>query len=224
MTTTSRSIKRAFRHNPVHERPLSGRPDLPATIQTSLFNVGMRVRKAVSDGYRNNHKPMRIECSMAPCPIDPALNGTCEVVSTATCWSDLEMAKDQEGQQRGLCGKRSLPSFPAGEPTLSLSLDFEAMPIPRTRRLYQPFGGARKRFYEDEQDNSSLNLADAHLHSQQLTESSSERPLRAIAQPKNRKLDEGIMRKSLQGPDETMDIDNFEEASFLRVEDCLELE
>ena len=47
--TTSRSVKRAFRHAPKSDATPHG-PILPATIQTSLLSVGMRIRKSIVEG------------------------------------------------------------------------------------------------------------------------------------------------------------------------------
>ena len=48
-TSTSHSVKRAFRHTPKNDATPHG-PILPATIQTSLLSVGMRIRKSVVEG------------------------------------------------------------------------------------------------------------------------------------------------------------------------------
>lgn len=52
MATSSRPVKRVFRHySNQSSNPLQG-PDLSASIQTSLLNVGMRIRKSVPEGYK----------------------------------------------------------------------------------------------------------------------------------------------------------------------------
>ncbi|KAM0798889.1 hypothetical protein BDR22DRAFT_891007 [Usnea florida] len=69
MSTTRRSFKRPFQPSisfgsggctrdnvPTNCAPVPT-PSLPATIQSSLLNVGMRVRKSVPEGYRTQRKP-----------------------------------------------------------------------------------------------------------------------------------------------------------------------
>ncbi|KAG8528843.1 uncharacterized protein KY384_006532 [Bacidia gigantensis] len=60
------SISSYFDQNPDHERPphrsasdseSTKIPQLPATIQSSLLNVGMRIRKSVAEGYRSSKDP-----------------------------------------------------------------------------------------------------------------------------------------------------------------------
>lgn len=81
-----------------------------------------------------------------------------------------------------------------------------------------------KRCHEDEDGVNLLLPNPPRSHPPQQTSLPHMNALRPMLQPKTRKPSQGTMVKGLHESSHAIDIDDFEEATFLRFEDCIEQE
>ena len=223
MATPTRSTKRTFRLIS-NQSPDSLQAPLPASIQTSLLNVGMRIRKSVPEGYKtrpksppttNSYSPFRVEGNLHRSYSSTGLLPYCGILKT------------------GNIEQEQTPSFDDLPPLISHDEDDGGFPSSQESTLSVVSSGDRyaalpllvnsnKRLY-DEQEQLSPSHPDP-LRSSPLfdTDTSCLMALRPMLQPKTRKAPPigDRLVKTRQGED--MDIDDFGEAEFLEYRSDLE--
>lgn len=219
MATSSPSVKRAFRHDPRSHTAIVHRPTLPTTIQTSLLSVGMRIRKSVSDGYQNSAKPSK---SLQPTTAAQS-NGSCRqnlrplglmpycgILRTGNL--QQEQSYDEPDQDEVPALDWDLDGYPSSQESTSA--------IPHQRLIKAP----GKRCYDDEDSDSISHPDPLGSHPLQNVKLSHPDALRPILQPKTRRFSRMLPIKETHDSCTIMDIDDFEDATFLRFEDCMEQE
>lgn len=222
MATPSRPVKRALRYDSSQTlKPLQG-PILPATIQTSLLNVGMRIRKSVSEGYRNIPKSPRTTLTYGA--------------------SRIEDSSHRNYSPAGLlpyCGILKTGNFEQGTtplqddlPPLDFANDNDGVPSSQETTLSEVSVGDRyallpllvnsnKRPYDEQEELSPTHPDPLRSHPSRPMSDSRMMALRPMLQPKTRKVRPVGENSIKDQEDEDMDVDGFEEAKFLRFEDAM---
>ena len=223
MASSFPRTKRAFRHTSDQTPTSNHKPFLPATIQTSLLNVGMRIRKAVPEGYKTSPKP--------PCPHsddDGSLRAagssrrSCNPIGLIPYCGILKTGNlEQEDHENDVppldygLGDSDFPS--SQESTISETSaggGFDALPL---------LVNSHKRLYEEDDEASPFVHPDP-LRSNPITGALALRDiaLRPMLQPKTRKPMAGGERMLKEEPEvEVMDVDDFGDAAFLCFEDMI---
>lgn len=222
MTTPSRPVKRAFRHqsnqfsNPHHG------PILSATIQTSLLNVGMRIRKSVPEGYKtkpevfstsNSYGPLRVDGSLHRNYSPVGLLPYCGIFKTGNLEQEPTPLQDDV-------------------PPLDCSIDDDAFPSSQESIQSEiPLGdrfaslpllvNGNKRPYDEQEEPSPTHPDPLHSHPSGNTNATHVMALRPMLQPKTRKVWPVRERRLKDQGEDGMDVDEFEEAEFLRFEDAM---
>lgn len=221
MNTSARSVKRAFRHSPNSKVISPHSSSLPASIQTSLLSVGMRIRKSVSEGYQNTSqstKPSQIsdwvrsdegsQLSHGPMGLIPY----CGILRTGNLRHE---GYNLDGDRDKDCDVDDFLS----------SQESEASTIPAPGGFLDPPAKAvGKRCYEDEDSESLLHPNPLGSHPPQQVDLPCASALRPILQPKTRKVSRVTAAREMKEYYNMMDVDDFGEASFLHFEDCMEQE
>ncbi|KAG7010010.1 hypothetical protein G7Y79_00001g002820 [Physcia stellaris] len=226
MATSTRSVKRPFRHNPRHDTaPAPHAPQLPATIQTSLLSVGMRIRKSVSEGYQNTalkaSKSAQLTQSTGSCRQNlgvaaPGLMPYCGILRTGNLVQQQEEEEEEKERDRELDDDDEVPA---------LEWDLDGYPSSQestaTVSRHPPVKAPGKRCYQDE-DSDGISYPNP-LGSHPLPQIKLSQPdaLRPILQPKTRRCSRVLPIKETQDSCTIMDIDDFEDATFLKFEDCM---
>lgn len=217
----------------VDTAPSTHFPILPATIQSSLLNVGMRVRKSVPEGYQIRMKISR-SCGPAASYEDllPTLEDPSSLPSKSTsAYGGLlpycGILKVGGLATQPVTVEEDLPplhfddewSLPSSSQVSDASLAMTAIPMP----FAGPSQTFKKRRREDA-DDEDLDLEYQSVSPRSRPISHTPMPnldqIRPIAQPKSRRkvsmanvIDGGI------GESEMIDVEDFGEAPFFHPED-----
>ena len=178
----------------------------------------MRIRKSVSEGYQNAAlKASKTQGSGSyRQPAVPGLMPYCGIFRTG----NLQPQEEKEECYRRLDFEDEVPA---------LEWDLEGYPSSQesTSTISHhspPIKAPNKRCYEDE-DSDSVSYPNP-LGSHPLPQFKLSQPdaLRPILQPKTRRFSRMLPVKETRDSCTIMDIDDFEDASFLKFEDCMERE
>ena len=250
MSKTQRSCKRPFRPDissyfdnlgcdveSLPKAPQSLVPNLvlPTTIQSSLLNVGMRVRKSVPEGYKTSPKPF-YRPSMSYSDIPSKLNNTAAFESTDPCHT--RNASDRFCDLTPFSGIRKVGGLevqpvPSEDELPPLQFELYDRNLPSSQESYTSvictdsinlFTSSsvcrNKRRREDaDEEESDLNLQPISPRSRPISHTRMPNldQLRPIALPMTR-------QKSLHAPEmiesEMLDVEDFEEADFLGADEC----
>ncbi|CAF9941379.1 hypothetical protein IMSHALPRED_002548 [Imshaugia aleurites] len=227
MSTSKRSIKRPFQPsiNSYFGHPtLDGAPapsaqpsppssaiptNIPITIQSSLLNVGMRIRKSVPEGYQT---PRKLSCGLPSAYNDPSRG-----VTGLVPYCGILKIGDHDTQP-----------VPREEDLPPLQLDCDDRGFPSSQEsnassdILQPVvtaavGSSHKRRREEEGDESdvdSQSLSPQSYPPFSHTRMPNLDHLRPIALPKTRKKPVLVALDLKES--EMIDVGDFEEADFLR--------
>ena len=222
MATPSRPVKRAFRHHSNQSSiPLHG-PVLSASIQTSLLNVGMRIRKSVPEGYRTKPKPPTTSNSYAPFRIDGSLHRSYSPAGLLPYCGILKTGNLEQGPT----------PLQDDVPRLDFSNDDDAFPSSQESILSDVSSGDRfaslpllvnsnKRPYDEKQELSPTHPDPLRSHPFGNANATHVMALRPMLQPKTRKARPASLIVPKDQGGEGMDVDEFEEAGFLMFEDAM---
>jgi len=222
MTTSSRPVKRVFRHySNQSSNPLQG-PDLSASIQTSLLNVGMRIRKSVPEGYKTKPKAPTSSNSYAPFHVDGSLHRSYSPAGLLPYCGILKTGNLEQGPT----------PLQDDVPRLDFSNDDDAFPSSQESILSDVPPGDRfaslpllvnsnKRPHDEQEELNPTHPDPLRSHPFGNANATHVMALRPMLQPKTRKAQpvSETIRKGQGG--EGMDLDDFEEAGFLRFEDAM---
>ena len=223
MATSSRPVKRAFRcHNDQNPALLQG-PTLPAAIQTSLLNVGMRIRKSVPEGYKTKAKASAITTTYKPFSVDGSLHCNYSSFSGLLPYCDLLKTGNHQEQPTEVDDLPPL-QFDDDDSGFPSSQESVTSNVPSGDRYgaLTLLVNSNKRPLEDQELLSPVHPDPLRSHPLGDAGSRQTMGLRPMLQPKTRKarlIDEKVVGNQR---DEIMDIDDFEEANFLSFEDDME--
>ena len=217
MATPTRPTKRTFRPTSNQSpNPLQA-PILPATIQTSLLNVGMRVRKSVPEGYKTRPKSPTNTNGYGPFRVEGNLHRSYSSTGLLPYCGTLKVGNLEQEQT---------PSFDDLPPLISYDDDDGGFPSSQESTFSEASSGNRyaalpllvnsnKRLYDEQEQLSPLHPDPLRSSPLFDTDTSRIMALRPMLQPKTRKappMDDRVV-KIRQGED--MDVDDFGEAEFL---------
>ncbi|KAJ5673569.1 hypothetical protein N7507_002696 [Penicillium longicatenatum] len=193
--TESTASNATVSHNHYSTATFSATPVVPAKVQSSLLSVGMRVRKSVADGYKTQ---LSLEKEKAV----PAMSTPVAQTYTTNGYSELapfsgmgRSAVTDDGDDY------SLP--PSSQESMASTDSAPIMLNGQKRRL----GGGNDIFADDDSDMEDNQLwRDVPLERTILSPSLGQQRRRFLA----------IQRKSQLNETPGMDLDDFEEATFLR--------
>ncbi|KAJ5535725.1 hypothetical protein N7513_008911 [Penicillium frequentans] len=182
-------------HNHYSTATFSATPVVPAKVQSSLLSVGMRVRKSVADGYKT-------QISLEKEKAVPAMNAPVAHTYTTNGYSELtpfsgmgRSAVTDDGDDF------SLP--PSSQESIASADSVPVMLNGQKRRL----DGRSDIFADDDSDlEDNQPWQDAPLGRTILSPSLGQQRRRILA----------IQRKAQLNETPGMDLDDFEEATFLR--------
>ncbi|KAJ5648955.1 uncharacterized protein N7484_002678 [Penicillium longicatenatum] len=193
--TESTASNATVSHNHYSTATFSATPVVPAKVQSSLLSVGMRVRKSVADGYKT-------QISLEKEKAVPAMSTPVAQTYTTNGYSELapfsgmgRSAVTDDGDDY------SLP--PSSQESMASTDSAPIMLNGQKRRL----GGGNDIFADDDSDMEDNQLwRDVPLGRTILSPSLGQQRRRFLA----------IQRKSQLNETPGMDLDDFEEATFLR--------
>ena len=216
MAASTRSVKRPFHHDSKYDPTVSQLPTLPAKIQTSLLSVGMRVRKSVKEGYQNTPKHSKVDIEQDDGSIrsnggSQGLLPYCGILRTGNIQQEYHLQPWEQEDIPALNWDRD--GFPSSQESAASISTVASTTSPK---------GMGKRCYEDEDDDYHHLVLPSPLRSHPPQQSilPYTNALRPMLQPKTRKVSRKPQAKDIQESTPMMDIDDFEEAGFLRFEDC----
>lgn len=224
MTTPPRPVKRTFRHDSNQvSNPHQG-PILCATIQTSLLNVGMRIRKSVPEGYKTKPKVLSTSNSYSPLRVDGSLHRNyspagllpyCGIFKTGNLEQEPTPLQDDVPPLDCSNDDDALPSSQESilsDIPLGLGDRFASLPL---------LVNDNKRPYDEQEEPSPTHPDPLHSHPSGNANATHFMALRPMLQPKTRKV-RPVREESLKDQgEEGMDVDEFEEVEFLRFEDAM---
>ncbi|KAI9043008.1 uncharacterized protein KD926_004799 [Aspergillus affinis] len=185
-------------HNHYSARTYSPTPTVPATVQSSLLSVGMRVRKSVADGYKTNGS--KIDAKTTFPSYDPTAlrrNAGAHAELPPFCGTDYNHNGDQLITDDG-----DAFSLPASSQESAAS--YPTQPTAQKRTFGDDWADDECDFDSD----SSTTLHPSNGHS--LTSTAGRRyPAPTLGHQRRRFV-------ALQQQQRTMDVDDFDEPSFLR--------
>ena len=199
-------------------------PILPATIQSSLLNVGMRVRKSVPDGYKNKQK---IFCDFSK-PSAASTSRSDPTRSTSTSFNALlpycgilkvggyesQQPVPEEADLPPLQSDHDDWDFPSSQESNVSTISNSSLISPAYTPIATISGHKRRREDADEED---LDLESQPVSPRSRPISHTRMPnlndIRTIALPKSRRKVSQVkeIRES-----EMLDVGDFGEAEFLR--------
>lgn len=218
MATPSRPVKRAFRHNSDQIlNPLNG-PTLPATIQTSLLSVGMRIRKSVPEGYKtkpkqpppiHHHGSFRVENNLHRDCCPTGLLPYCGILKTGNLEQEQTPQVDDLPPLDFDDDDGGFPSSQESSTSEMSSGDrYAALPL---------LANCNKRPYDDQEQLSPVHPDPLRSHPFGRIDDTFLMARRPMLQPKTRKA-RPVTEMVAKNSREVMDLDDFVEADFLRFE------
>ncbi|KAL8943209.1 MAG: hypothetical protein Q9216_001197 [Gyalolechia sp. 2 TL-2023] len=207
---SSLSTITAYAENPSPTTP----PAVPASTQSSLLNVGMRIRKAVPEGYKTKRYDSLPPLSMTTGLHPGGITGYAELVPfcgmVKTGGHDVQYA--HQGPRQGILSSGAWHEY-----------DYEGQSLPSSQesvmegRAAAVGGGlqaGKRRFVDDEEERGEENMPEIDCGTN--TSLSAMGALRPIRQASNRRTGGVVPRKI---PCE----DDFEEANFLQsLDECMD--
>ncbi|KAH8432331.1 uncharacterized protein LDX57_009969 [Aspergillus melleus] len=184
-------------YNHYSARTYSSTPTVPATVQSSLLSVGMRVRKSIADGYKTNGS--KIDAKTTFPSYDPTAlhrNAGAHAELSPFCGTNYNHNSNQLITDDG-----DAFSLPASSQESAAS--YSTQPTAQKRTFDADWADDDCDFESD----SSTNLAASNGHSVTVTAG------RKYLAPK---LSHQRRRFVALQQQRTMDVDDFDEASFLR--------
>lgn len=221
MATSSRPVKRAFRHTIEQPSNSLQAPILPATIQTSLLNVGMRIRKSVPEGYKTKPKSPPSRTSYSPFRVEGGLHRSYSSAGLLPYCGILKTGNlDQE----------RIPQVD-DVPPLDFYDDDDGFPSSQESILSEPSFGDRfgslpllvnsnKRPFDEQEELSPTHPDPLRSHPFGSPTTTRMMALRPMLQPRTRKT-RPMAEKVVEDQEEFMDVDDFGEAGFLQYEDAM---
>ena len=199
-------------------------PILPATIQSSLLNVGMRVRKSVSDGYKNKQK---IFCDLSK-PFAASTSKSESTRSNSTSFNSLlpycgilkvggyesQQPVPEEADLPPLQSDHDDWGFPSSQESNVSTMSDNSLITPAYTPIATISSNKRQREDADEED---LDLESQPVSPRSRPISHTRMPnlndIRPIALPKSRKK---VSQAEEIIESEMLDVGDFGEAEFLR--------
>ena len=198
-------------------------PTLPAPLQSSLLNVGMRVRKSVPEGYKTRPK---ILCSHST----TNSNSSSESKASTGDHSDATIEFTGLVPYCGIpkiAGHQAQP-VPAEDDLLPLQFETDDWNLPPSQESHtssvcrsttmatpmpKPISNKRRREDPDDVDDADLQPVSPRSYPVSHTRMPNLDQLRSIAQPKTRRK---LFPVSEMKESEMADVGDFEEAEFFR--------
>ena len=205
-------------------------PILPATIQSSLLNVGMRVRKSVPDGYKTRQKTF---CDLSK-PFGASTSKSDQTRSTSTGFNGLlpycgilkvggyesQQPVPEEADLPPLQSDHDAWAFPSSQESNVSTVSNSSLIAPAYVPIATISSNKRRREDADEED---LDLESQPVSPRSRPISHTRMPnlndIRPIALPKSRRK---VSQPEEIGESEMVDVGDFGEAEFLRPAEWVE--